>query len=1010
MVSHTIAKFVLQDGSPAGKELELTLPEMVIGRDASADMVIDSPAVSRRHLRVISTNGQVRIEDLGSSNGTFVNGVRLTAPHTLQPGDVVQLGRAVSLTYVAPGRSVEPAAAQIETREEAGPGLQGMTVLASDLPPAAAGTPPRLVVTVAGSEPQTVDLTLAQVRLGRSPDNDVVIDSPIVSGHHAVLERGEDGYRLKVEAGTKNPVLYHGAPVAGDQALRDGDVLRIGSLDPGVMVTLFYEWPAEAALGLRTRHIAFGESSQLQIGRDPSNDIALDAPTVSRYHAVIERVGQRYRVRDQRSANGTFVNDQRIEGETWLAQNDSLRIGPYRFELDRDQLAQFDESGGLQVEVLGLNKWVRKDLNLLKNISLLFRPREMIVVVGQSGGGKSTLVDAIAGYRPASQGQVLVNGVDIYKHFDAVRDQIGFVPQKDIIHTELTVYQALDYAARLRMPADTSPEERHQRVTEVLQDLDLVHRKDVQISGLSGGQQKRVSIGVELLTRPGLFFLDEPTSGLDPGTETALMHLLRRLADQGRTIIVITHATKNVMLADKVLFVARGGYLAWFGPPDEALRFFDQVRSERDRRTRPMEFDEIYAVLDDASKGKAEDWAQRYQASTAYRQYIVEPLKALGRDVESGAAAAAVAAPLAAPPVKPDRQDRSRRVSGWRQFGILSSRNLKILMRDRAGLILMLVSAPLVGMLDAVESVMLGRDLFSYEAGNMANAVTTLFNPVIFAIMIGALAMVREFVKEGEVFKRERLVNLKLLPYVLSKISLALILALYQGLVYVAIHYLVFKMPGGVTEFLLMYVTLVLATLSGMMIGLLASAVSPNANMAPLLAILLIIPQFVFAGALFPVPRALSAPISASWGFQSMVAISGAGSDVAGDACWQLPAEERDALTLEEKEARGCTCMGPNALDQASCNFPGLGQLDDPTLDASAAADPTQLGIARAAAVSRAESVIDRFNEDFGWAFADKDSPSAYRSALLTSWGAQVPIIVAFFGLIMVAMARKRQK
>jgi ABC-type multidrug transport system ATPase subunit len=180
---------------------------------------------------------------------------------------------------------------------------------------------------------------------------------------------------------------------------------------------------------------------------------------------------------------------------------------------------------------------------------------------------------------------VLVNGIDVYRNFDAIRNEIGYVPQRDIIHMELTVYQALDYAARLRMPRDTSKAERHKRITEVLEDLDLVHRKDVQISGLSGGQQKRVSIGVELLTRPGLFFLDEPTSGLDPGTETAFMHLMRRLADQGRTIVMVTHATKNVMLADKVVFLARGGYLAWFGPPDEALAYFDQYRTERERRS-----------------------------------------------------------------------------------------------------------------------------------------------------------------------------------------------------------------------------------------------------------------------------------------------------------------------------------------------------------------------------------------------------------------------------------------
>jgi ABC transport system ATP-binding/permease protein len=437
----------------------------------------------------------------------------------------------------------------------------------------------------------------------------------------------------------------------------------------------------------------------------PSNDVVLPSPSVSRFHAQVERVGQRYRVEDLRSSNGTFVNGERIEGATWLKPSDTIRVGQYRFVMGKDQLAKYDDSNGLRVDAINLNKWVRKDLNILQNISVSFQPREFIVVVGQSGGGKSTFVDAVAGYRPATApSRVLVNDIDIYRHFDAIRNDIGFVPQKDIIHMELTVYQALDYAAQLRMPGDTSPEERHKRVMEVLEDLDLTHRKDVQISGLSGGQQKRVSIGVELLTKPGLFFLDEPTSGLDPGTETALMQLMRRLADQGRTIVLITHATKNVMLADKVIFLARGGYLAWFGPPDEALAYFDQYRSERDRRTGKIEFDEIYAILDDPSKGKAEDWANRYRESQAYRDYIAMPLK------DKMGPEQAVTIPEAAQALQ--RQVSSKgtnQVSALKQFMVLSARNIKILTRDRFALGLMLATAPLVSLLDVVLSIVLGR-------------------------------------------------------------------------------------------------------------------------------------------------------------------------------------------------------------------------------------------------------------------------------------------------------------
>jgi ABC-type multidrug transport system ATPase subunit/pSer/pThr/pTyr-binding forkhead associated (FHA) protein len=943
MEASTYPKLILEKGSLVGQSQEILLAgqEVVIGRDPAVQLVIPSPMVSRRHARVYPQNGDYVIEDLGSTNKTFLNGQELVGARVLSPGDSIQIGTAIRLAFVgAPVRAEAETDAAGRTVLDAPPLSQSRTILAPDELPAELAQPPLLVVSTADSPPQTVRLVQDRIRLGRADDNDVVIPSRIVSGHHAILEKHGQGYTLRVLPNTTNPIFYNGTPLSGVRPLQDGDVLRIGSQDPGAMVTLVYQSPAEAALKRLTRPISFGSKEQLQIGRDPDNDVVLDAPIVSRFHAMVERIGQRYRVRDLNSSNGTFVNDRRIEAETWLQPGDAIRIGPYRFVLGKDDLAPFDESGGLRVEVLGLNKWVRKDLNLLQNISLIFQPREFVVVVGQSGGGKSTLVDAIAGYRPASAGQVIVNGTDIYRHFDAIRNQIGFVPQRDIIHTELTVYQALDYAARLRMPADTTPAERHQRIMEVLQDLDLEQRKDIQISRLSGGQQKRVSIGVELLTKPGLFFLDEPTSGLDPGTETSLMHLMRRLADQGRTIVLITHATKNVMLADRVVFLVRGGYVAWFGPPDEALRYFDQFRSERDRRARSMEFDEIYAILDDSSKGRPDEWGARYQASATYQDYIVQPLGALGRTVGAGAVAPVrtEAVPKIAKPA------HSRRTSAWRQFAILSSRNIKILSRDRISLILMLASAPLVALLDVALAFMFGRNPYAYETGDMGNVLTTLFQPGMLLIMVGSLAMMREFVKEADVFKRERLVNLKVLPYVMSKLWVAGLLALYQAAAYTAIHYLAFKMPGGLAEFALFYVTLVLVDMAGLTLGLLASAIAPNANSTPIIVALLLIPQVVLGGGLIPVPSQVSVISSARWSFQGLVSITGAASDLARDPCWKLPESERNKLTEDEKRARGCPCMGLSALDASSCSFPGLGDLYDPALSQPEPVAPQPVG------------------------------------------------------------------
>jgi ABC-type multidrug transport system ATPase subunit len=919
-VTQANSKIVIREGPNPGQEFELSQSLTVIGRlpGAESEIIIDAPGVSRRHVQISRRDNQHIIEDLNSSNGTYLNGERLSAPAQLRSGDVIGLGLAIKLIYSEPAlteiqdvRDYLPASPEV-------PSGVAETMIGEALPAEAQlETPPQLVVTVAGDAPEVFILTNDIITIGRDQNKDIVIASKIVSRSHAQLERTAGGYQINVSPQAGNPVYIDGYPATAPRQLHHGDKLRIGGQDPGSMVTMAYISPAEA-IAPEAMEITFDEKSLITIGRDPANDIVLDMPQVSRNHAEIERVGQRFRLIDLNSSNGTFVNDEQIVEEAWLKPTDTVRIGSYRFVVSEDSLAQFDDSLSLQVEAIGLNKWVRKDLNILQNISLLFQPREFIVVVGQSGGGKSTLVDAIAGYRPATHGQVFVNGTNVYKNFDSIRNIIGFVPQRDIIHMELTVFQALDYTAQLRMPPDTTKEERHKRVMEVLDDLDLTHRKDVQISGLSGGQQKRVSIGVELLTKPGLFFLDEPTSGLDPGTETALMQLMRRLADQGRTIVLITHATKNVMLADKVLFLARGGYLTWFGPPDEALAYFSQYRSERESRTRAMEFDQIYGILDDPSMGTPEEWAERYQNHPAYEEYIRKPLEGHASELASGTPDQPATAPVTI-------QNR-RQVSSLRQFAILSKRNINILLRDRFSLALMLLAAPLVGLLDVILATVMGSNPFHFVDGDMPSVIISLFLLTIYGVTVGALSQMREITKEREIYKRERLVNLKIVPYILSKIWVALILALYQAATYVIIHYLAFDMPGGTIEFVIIYISLALATMAGMMLGLFASTLAPSSNAAPLMVILLILPQIVLGGALVPLPEFVSAPMSTRWAFQAFMGTVGVGSDVAADICWTLTPEEQTLMTLDDKEALGCECLGLNTLREDSCSFPGVGK------------------------------------------------------------------------------------
>ncbi len=1080
-------------GPRSGEKIIIADTPLVLGRTDAANVAIHQDSVSRTHARLTRGPSGYIIEDLGSSNGTFVNDQQVQGVRSLAHGDRIGLGPEVELQLFlvveqearkepgapvsaepqpepVPAPAFEPAiTGKLSDRPVSKPRIQeaGRTIALDELQ-AEPVIPPQLVVTVAGQEPVIYSLTADRLRIGRLPDNDIVINNRFVSRHHADLEKRGADYYLAPSPQVSNPLLLDGAPVMESTRLQHGAKMRVGGFSAGEMVTMVFLAPMGESGADIQQVIHFDDDKVVTIGRDQENDITLDAPTVSRYHAQVEAIGQRYRIRDLRSSNGTFVNGAQIVGEAWVHPGDTIQIGPYRFAVGDHEFAQYDQSAGLKVDMIGLNKWVRKDLNIIQDISLAFQPREFIVVVGQSGGGKSSLVDAIAGYRPATHGKVIINeSIDVYKQFDSIRSMIGYVPQKDIIHMELTVFQALDYAAKLRMPADTTKEERLQRIEEVMQDLDLAHRRDTQISELSGGQQKRVSIGVELLTKPGLFFLDEPTSGLDPGMETELMQLMRQLADQGRTIILITHATKNVMLADKVIFLARGGYLTWFGPPEEALTYFDQFRTERDRRTRPMEFDEIYNLLDRPELGKGSEWAERFKQHQAFRQYIAEPLDNKTLAHKPGEASAKT-------------PSKRKKVSGLRQFTILSARNIKILTRDRFSLLLMLLSAPLMASLDFILAMGVGRNPYGFASGDFNDVIVTLIVLTNTSILVGGLALMRELVKEREIYKRERMVNLRLSSYISSKMWFALLLAIYQAGWFTLVRHLAFDMPGGEAIFFF-YVTVLLLILAGMMMGLFASAAAPNANSAPLLLILFIIPQVVLSGALVPLPDLVKAPASSRWAFQSVIAISGAGSDVVADSCWELSKEEQDALSIDQKNAR-CNCLGENALREESCSFPGLGQFYDQAIDQPDPVKPVEPGpepalpdfpdppsqpsdftdpialqnyfrrlslynddvtrlqeqfeadlnlfrdqqllykdqvevytedltdliTKRSIAIGSAETTIRRFYDDYGWTFVNQEDRRAYLGMLFSTWGAQLLICLVFF-LGTVFMQRRRE-
>jgi ABC-type multidrug transport system ATPase subunit len=570
---------------------------------------------------------------------------------------------------------------------------------------------------------------------------------------------------------------------------------------------------------------------------------------------------------DLGSTNGTFINGTRLAaGErTPLRTRDVLQVGPFRLTIGEGPATWTNHSRQIGLTAVGLNQYVRKDLNLLQNLSFAIKPQEFVAVVGVSGAGKSTLLGALSGFRPASDGAVMLNGVSLYDNFDAFRTTMGYVPQDDILHKELPVQRALGYAAELRLPSDTMARERGRRIDAVIEEMGLQERRDTTVGQLSGGQRKRVSIGAELLTEPGLFYLDEATSGLDPGTESQLMRLLRRLADNGHTVVLITHATKNVMLCDQVVFLAKGGYLAYYGPPDQALTYFGVD-----------DFDGIYLKVE--GELTPAEWGERFRQSALHETFVEERLRSEGLS--------STAPPRSATGLRPFTAAPPRSVGGataLRQLSVLSRRYFDIIRRDRVNIALLAFLAPILGSLDLI---LYSHSILSRTTGDATRAMTMLFLAALIPFLVGALTFVREIVKEAPIYSRERAVSLGIWPYLGSKIAVGVPLALYHAGMLFLIKSLAVEFPGVTAAgFTALYITLALACISGVMWALLISTVTTKEEQAMLLVIALIILQMTFSGHVVPLASlglagtVLGGINSTAWAYKALAAAAGIGTN-----------------------------------------------------------------------------------------------------------------------------------
>jgi ABC-type multidrug transport system ATPase subunit/pSer/pThr/pTyr-binding forkhead associated (FHA) protein len=934
-------QFFFLTGPRTGQSVRFVQPSFWIGRDPRCELAFDPATelqVSGRHAEVTFAGGAYQLRDQ-STNGTFINGQQVKSA-ILQDGDTLQLGaggpqvrfgviataEAQAPRVIAQTRrsdeqpSVQPRVRQpvvgpqpaqpqpVQPQASSRPGgqpqpvqpqgsqppIQAQVVMArgpsaaSDAATVAPGlvghgvaSPAAFTATISRvtvelervSSGQRITFNKPVIRIGRDPSADIALDLQhdlLASYNHAKIMVLE-GKAVLFDVDSTNGTFVDGQRVSR-QDLKGGEQIELGQNGPKIKVLAVKcvevaapppSTPAgrgPAGGGKATvfgaaadiKGLSLGDAAQLGefpiaptmvIGRDPSSQIVLDSMFISSRHAVIEKKNGSVHLRDLGSANGVYLAGEKVQGETELTLGGEFVIGPYVLKYTGTAIVVFDTRTKTWVDAHELCRTdPRTKRNFLDRISLKIQPGEFVTILGPSGCGKSTLLKSLNGSVRANAGLVLMNNIDFYSNYEQLKHQVGYVPQDDIIHPQLSIWRTLHYSAKLRLPPGASKAKREERIRDVLSVLELYDHRMKPIHKLSGGQRKRVSIAVELLTDPAIIYLDEPTSGLDPNLEEKMMLLLREMTLRGKTVATVTHTLDNIHHADKVTFLV-DGKLAFFGTDNEARTFFDVKR-----------LPDVYKRFEEA-KGNTDALRVSFEQSPIYDQHIRSQLAPVSEETK------ARKAPPKAKKIGP---------GPFRQFWVLVSRYTEILTRDVKNTLILLLQAPLVALFvcAAVKT----------DQPDRGPTSTMFLIMSLSALWFGCSNAAREITKEGAIYARERMVNLRVIPYVASKFFVLQWLALLQvGTMLTIVYFLrqgytlaepppdcakwgiqacsTLILDGVPGDFWMHLANLYLTALNGIGLGLLISALAGNSDKAMSLVPLILIPQVLFSGS-FGIPKA----------------------------------------------------------------------------------------------------------------------------------------------------------
>jgi len=652
------------------------------------------------------------------------------------------------------------------------------------------------------------------ITFGRDKKNDIVIQSPFVTRHHGYFRYTEGAWVIVDNPESQNGLIFNDELIES-KVLDDGDSIRFEkSIGSVVMVV-----SKGTTSGWKT--IDLGGATVLTIGSAADCDIVLDHVSVSKLHAEIRVRAGNYFLQDNNSTNGLLLNGKKVVGSSKLREKDIILITNTKLVFTKSKISYLTINNGLSLDVLDVFKETSSGKVICNGARLKVLSGELVAIIGPSGCGKSTLMNCMSGYSKPTSGRVVVNGMDLHANYNALKSIIGYVPQQDIVHDNLSVFDTLQYAAQLKLPEDITPEECEKVIEDALQVVELTDHRNTLVKNLSGGQRKRASIALELLSDPNLFFLDEPGSGLDPNVENKLMQTLKKMASKGKTVIFVTHSTFNLKLCDKIVFVGARGNLCFYGNYDDALKFFGT-----------KELIEIYQMMD-TDPGI---WKSKYQELDKGSRNQYQYSEAL----DDGAA-------------ESEEVTKFSNRKWFKQLFILSKRYMHVLLNDRNRLLLLLAQAPILALLITVTA----------RTINYPTEPTVQMSMTLYLILsccgfwMGIFSSIQEICKERNILKREYMAGLRLDAYVLSKIIVIAIVAAVQSLLIAAIFAWGVEIKGKGLIFpsplVDIIVTTFLTTSAAAAMGIFISSLFNEPAKAMAVAPLVMIPQLLFSGGTVPV-------------------------------------------------------------------------------------------------------------------------------------------------------------